>query len=108
MTEICARRGLRYARKLLINLEPCLSDPGMLDTMKSAAKDLALPHLTMISGAGHDAQQMSLIAPVSMIFVRSAGGRSHTPDEFSSMEDCTDGTRLLAQTLYRMSYESST
>ena len=108
MKEISARRGLKYTRRQLINLEPCLSDPGMLDTMKSAAADLELPYLTMISGAGHDAQQMSLTAPVSMIFVRSEGGRSHTPDEFSSMEDCTDGTRLLAQTLYRLGYVSNT
>jgi len=107
MREICERRGLRYNRKQLINLEPCLSDPAMLDAMQAAAADLALPNLTMISGAGHDAQQMSLIAPVAMIFVRSEGGRSHTPDEFSTIEDCTDGIRLLAQTLYRMSYAFS-
>lgn len=91
----------------MINLEPCLSDPGMLEAMRSASAELQLPHLTMISGAGHDAQQMSLIAPVAMIFVRSKGGRSHTPDEFSSMEDCTNGTRLLAQTLHRLSYTNN-
>lgn len=107
MKEICERRGLKYSRRQLINLEPCLSDPGMLAAMKSAAEDLELAHLTMISGAGHDAQQMSLIAPIAMLFVRSEGGRSHTPDEFSTMEDCTDGIRLLAQTLYRMSYAVS-
>lgn len=107
ISEICERRGLGYSRKQLINLEPCLSDPGMLDAMRSAAADLQLPQLTMISGAGHDAQQMSLIAPVAMIFVRSEGGRSHTPDEYSSIEDCADGTRLLAQTLYRLSYASN-
>ena len=106
MAEICERRGLKYSRKQLINLEPCLSDPDMLDAMRGAAEDLQLPQLTMISGAGHDAQQMSLIAPVAMIFVRSEGGRSHTPDEFSTLEDCTDGTRLLAQTLYRLGYAS--
>lgn len=105
MTEICARRGLGYTRTELINLEPCLSDPKILRTMEDAAKALGLPCQKMISGAGHDAQQMSLIAPVAMIFVRSEGGRSHTPDEFSTLSDCTDGIRLLAQTLYAMSYD---
>ena len=56
----------------------------------------------MVSGAGHDAQQMALIAPVAMLFVRSEGGRKHTPEEFSTLGDCCDGTRVLAQTLYRM------
>ncbi|MGR3513839.1 MAG: M20 family metallo-hydrolase [Paracoccaceae bacterium] len=105
MREICDRRGLRYSRTQLIDLEPCLSDPDILQTMKDAAAELGLVSQTMISGAGHDAQQMSLIAPVAMIFVRSEGGRSHTPDEFSTITDCTDGIRLLAQTLYSMSFE---
>lgn len=106
MSEICARRGLGYARRQLINLEPCLSDPDILSTMESAAKDLGIPHLTMASGAGHDSQQMALIAPVAMIFVRSEGGRSHTPEEFSTMSDCCAGVRVLSQTLYRMAYSA--
>jgi len=104
MQEICDRRGLGYSRTQLIDLEPCVSDSDVLQNMKNAAADLGLESLTMVSGAGHDAQQISLIAPVAMIFVRSEGGRSHTPDEFSTIADCTDGIRLLAQTLYSMSF----
>lgn len=104
MAEISARRGLTYARRKLIDLEPCQSDLAILASMGKAAKDLDIPHLTMVSGAGHDAQQMSLIAPVAMIFVRSAGGRSHTPDEFSTLEDCCAGINVLAQTLFHMGY----
>ena len=104
MREICARRGLGYTRKELINLAPCVSDASLLSRMKAAADDLEIPHLTMVSGAGHDAQQMALIAPVAMLFVRSEGGRSHTPEEFSTLGDCCDGTRVLAQTLYRIAY----
>ncbi|MFK7764622.1 MAG: Zn-dependent hydrolase [Roseobacter sp.] len=104
MTEISERRGLRYVRKTLIDLEPCQSDPKILAIMGRAATDLGIPHMTTVSGAGHDAQQMSLIAPVAMIFVRSAGGRSHTPDEFSTLEDCCAGINVLAQTLFQMGY----
>ena len=104
MSEICARRGLGYSRKQLINLEPCQSDAAILETMKTAANHLGTPHLKMVSGAGHDSQQMALIAPVAMIFARSAGGRSHTPEEFSTISDCTVGVNVLAQTLYQMGY----
>ena len=104
MSEICARRGLGYTRRALINLEPCQSDPRILEALGTAATELGIPHLTMVSGAGHDAQQMSLIAPVAMIFVRSEGGRSHTPEEFSTLGDCCAGVRVLAQTLYRLGY----
>jgi len=39
------------------------------------------------SGAGHDTNQMSKIAPVGMLFVPSKNGRSHCPEENSSYED---------------------
>ncbi|MGO4843097.1 M20/M25/M40 family metallo-hydrolase, partial [Rhizobiaceae sp. 2RAB30] len=54
--------------------------------------------------AGHDSQQMAAIAKVAMIFVRSKDGRSHTPEEFSSIEDIIDGIRVLAAGLYTLAY----
>ena len=84
--------------------DPCLSDPHLLQVMGSAAAELSMPHLVMPSGAGHDSQQMAIVAPVAMIFVRSKDGRSHTPEEFSSTEDIVKGTELLAESLHRLAY----
>jgi allantoate deiminase len=39
-----------------------------------------------------------------MIFVRSKDGRSHTPEEFSSIEDIVAGIRVLAGALYELAY----
>jgi allantoate deiminase len=39
------------------------------------------------SGAGHDALAVSSIMPVSMLFVRSRNGISHSPDEWVDPED---------------------
>ena len=50
----------------------------------------------MHSGAGHDTQRMAKIARTAMVFVRSKDGRSHTPAEFTSVEDAVDGIRVLA------------
>jgi allantoate deiminase len=58
----------------------------------------------MASGAGHDSQQMAKIAKIAMIFVRSKGGRSHTPEEFSSIPDIVAGISVLAQTLHALAY----
>ena len=63
-----------------------------------------LPHLTMASGAGHDSQQLAAMCPVAMIFVRSEGGRSHTPEEFSALPDILAGIRVLAGALYALAY----
>jgi allantoate deiminase len=58
----------------------------------------------MASSAGHDSEQMAAIAKVAMIFVRSKDGRSHTPEEFSSIPDIVDGIRVLAAGLHALAY----
>lgn len=54
----------------------------------------------MQSGAIHDSQNMSLIAPMAMIFVPSVGGISHSPKEFTKAEDMTNGANVLLQTIF--------
>jgi allantoate deiminase len=39
-----------------------------------------------------------------MVFVRSAGGRSHTPEEFSTVSDCAKGIRVVAEALRQQAY----
>ena len=39
-----------------------------------------------------------------MVFVRSKDGRSHTPEEYSSLSDCTAGIRVLAEALKTLAY----
>lgn len=100
--EVAARRGLEAQVRRMIDLEPCRSDPGILSALRQGADAQGIRHLTMPSGAGHDTQQMSLICRTAMVFVRSAGGRSHTPEEFSMREDCADGIRVVTEALRLM------
>ena len=104
LREVAARRDLDLSMRTMLDHEPCLSDPHLLTTLEAAATDQEVPTLTMASGAGHDSQQMAAIAPVAMIFVRSKDGRSHTPDEFSSVSDMTAGIEVLAAALHRLAY----
>ncbi len=104
MAEVARRRGLDIEWAIQIDHEPQPSDPGLLDVIKRAASSQGVPFLTMASGAGHDSQQMAAIARIAMIFVRSKDGRSHTPDEFSSIEDIVEGIRVLAASLYELAY----
>jgi acetylornithine deacetylase/succinyl-diaminopimelate desuccinylase-like protein len=39
-----------------------------------------------------------------MIFVPSIGGRSHTPEEWTSPEDMAKGVSVLTETLKRLAY----
>ncbi|MBZ9935648.1 Zn-dependent hydrolase [Mesorhizobium sp. BR1-1-16] len=104
MREVASRRGLTITWEIGIEKVPCLSDPALVATFREAAAAQGVPTLTMASGAGHDTQQMAKIARTVMIFVRSKDGRSHTPEEFSSIPDIVAGIEVLAAGLYRLAY----
>lgn len=104
MREVAARRGLDIRWHLTFDLEPVRCDPGIVATVLDVAAGLGLAAPVMASGAGHDTQRLATISRTAMIFVRSRDGRSHTPEEFSSPEDCAAGIAVLAGTLYRLAY----
>jgi allantoate deiminase len=104
MEEVAGRRGLDLLLRTVLDHPPCICAPELVATLKAAATAQGVPTMTMASGAGHDSQQMAAIAPVAMIFVRSKDGRSHTPDEFSSIEDIVAGIEVLAAALHRLAY----
>ncbi len=103
--EVAARRGLTVESRVLFNHNGCISDPVLVKTLKQVAADQGVTTLTMPSGAGHDTQQMAAVAKrVAMIFVRSKDGRSHTPEEFSSIPDIVAGIKVLSAGLYALAY----
>ncbi|NGP17019.1 hydantoinase/carbamoylase family amidase [Devosia chinhatensis] len=104
MREVASRRGLEIEWEIGIDKVPCLSDPSLVATFRDAAADQGVPTLTMASGAGHDTQQMAKIAKTVMIFVRSEKGRSHTPEEFSTVDDIVAGIKVLAAGLHKLAY----
>jgi ureidoglycolate amidohydrolase len=67
-----------------------------------AARELGVPFRRIISGAYHDAMIIGARVPIGMIFVPSAGGISHHPDEFTDPDDIQRGVRVLAGTLARL------
>ena len=84
------------------NKPPVQSDPRLLAAIGEACTELALPALTMPSGAGHDAMNMAALCPMAMIFVPSQAGVSHSPDEYTAPEDCVNGARVLLSTLLKV------
>ncbi|MFJ5623749.1 Zn-dependent hydrolase [Peribacillus loiseleuriae] len=55
------------------------------------------------SGAGHDANQMSLLAPVGMIFIPCKDGRSHCPEEWAEKEDLYLGAQAMLNAVLEFS-----
>jgi len=65
----------------------------------NACTKLGLTHLTMPSGAGHDAMNMNQICPIGMFFVPSKAGISHSKEEYTTPEDCVNGAEVLLETV---------
>jgi len=85
--------------QLKVSSEPAPTDPRLQRIISKAASSLNLSTKLMPSGAGHDAQEISHIAPTGMIFVPSVGGISHAPQEFTSQQDMANGANVLLQTV---------
>jgi N-carbamoyl-L-amino-acid hydrolase len=86
-------------------VKPALTDKLLQQKINESALSLGLKTKLMQSGAGHDTQQMANIAPVAMIFVPSVGGISHSPSEFTTAEDMTNGANVLLKTIMSVDRE---
>jgi len=86
-------------RREASEVKPALTDKQLQQKIDASAKALGLKTKFMQSGAGHDSQQMALLAPVAMIFVPSVGGISHSPKEFTKAADMVNGANVLLQTI---------
>lgn len=66
----------------------------------AAAGARGLSHAPIISGAGHDCQEMARLCPAGMVFVPGEyDGISHNPREYSAPEACARGVSVLLDVL---------
>ena len=89
----------------LLGATPALSNKLIQEKIAASAKALGFTCKFMQSVAGHDSQDMALIAPVGMIFVPSVGGISHSPKEFTKATDMAKGVNVLLQTILNIDKE---
>jgi allantoate deiminase len=104
--EVAQRRDLSVTLRVDSDRPPVACDPNVVAAIAAAAAEAGVPAIRMTSGAVHDTMQLAEIAKIAMIFVRSRGGISHSPDEFTSADDAAAGTEVLARTLHALAYRS--
>ena len=100
--QIEAATGTKFDFKQINTSQPAPTDPRFRQVIDDTARQLGLTTKLMPSGAGHDAQEIAHLCPVGMIFVPSRDGVSHSPREFSTPEDITNGANVLLHTLLRL------
>ena len=91
--------GVELSHEELSWIDPVRFDEAVVEAVEDAAETLDYSHQRMVSGAGHDAQQMAAVAPSAMLFVPSVGGISHNPDEYTRPEDVEAGANVLLHAL---------
>ncbi|MCS7475573.1 Zn-dependent hydrolase [Umezawaea endophytica] len=93
--RVSAASGCAVEARASMRSRSVSTAPPLRDAVRGAADTLGLPHLTMPSGAGHDAQIVALVAPIGMIFVPSKRGISHAPGEDTAPADLVHGANVL-------------
>ncbi|MEO5682751.1 MAG: Zn-dependent hydrolase [Chitinophagaceae bacterium] len=99
---IASASGTSISFQLQANAsKPAITEKNLQEKIAASAKAAGYSYKFMQSGAGHDAQEIALIAPVAMIFVPSAGGISHSPKEFTKTVDMGNGAHILLQAILK-------
>jgi len=103
--EIAARRGVKITETKVNADDPAQSSEHIVDVVEGICKAEKISYKKMVSRAYHDSLFMARIAPIAMIFIPCRNGVSHRPDEYSTAEQITLGTRVLAQALAQLASE---
>lgn len=104
---ISEERGIDVAWDL-VQENPAVACDQQLQQLwgQAIANSGFVPH-NLVSGAGHDGVIMSQITPISMLFVRCAGGISHNPAESVRSEDVAAACSSLCQFLELLAQKQS-
>jgi N-carbamoyl-L-amino-acid hydrolase len=102
LSAIARKHRLRFEYTEMSWLPPKPCDPGITSLLESTAETLGYSRMRMPSGAGHDTQFFSDIAPSGMIFIPSKNGVSHAPDEWSHWGDVEKGANVLLHALLQL------
>jgi allantoate deiminase len=85
--EIALRRGLSVRRGTPQSQPSTVMDPLLVSRVEEALRRAGCEPHRMVSGAGHDAMILAEKVPSAMIFLRTPGGTSHSPEENVKPED---------------------
>lgn len=78
-------------------------DPKVQDRIADAADALGLAHERIMSGAGHDAQELARLCPAAMVFVPGEhDGISHNPREHSTVAQCASGVDVMLRVVLEL------
>ena len=94
--------GTRVAIARMHEAGAVACDSRLQDALSQAVSARGMEIRRLPSGAGHDAMAIADLCPIGMLFVRSAGGISHDPAEFSAEPDIAAALDVLEDVLRQL------
>ncbi|MEN2469158.1 Zn-dependent hydrolase [Burkholderia sp. GS2Y] len=94
-----ALRGASVQVQTIAEYAPVAFDAACVARVRQAAAAAGYPYLEMCSGAGHDAVNLSYVAPTAMVFVPCKAGLSHNEAEDADPVHLAQGASVLANLL---------
>lgn len=95
----CAKHGLSHELIPTADFPALYFDRGCVDAVRESAQALGLPHMDIVSGAGHDAIFLAELGPAGMIFVPCENGISHNEIENATPQDLAAGCAVLLRAM---------
>lgn len=97
---VASRTKIRIKPELKV--EPTLAQEEIQAVIVESCNELGLSYTHLPSRASHDAQEVGRFTDMGMIFVPSLAGISHSADEYTSPEQCSQGANVLLNTLLKL------
>ncbi|MEX0296170.1 Zn-dependent hydrolase [Pseudomonas putida] len=95
----CDKHGLSHELIPTADFPALYFDRSCVDAVRDAAQTLGLPHMDIVSGAGHDAIFLAELGPAGMIFVPCENGISHNEIENATPQDLAAGCAVLLRAM---------
>ena len=102
LDKMSLESGLTYDVENLLYAEPVRMDEEIKGLFEISCIERQYDYMHLPSGAGHDAQIFGAQLPAAMLFVPSAGGRSHCPEEKSEAKDLAKAVLVAYDALQTM------
>lgn len=96
LPQVALQEGVEITWRQTARTAPVDFHPDLMARVDQAAQARGLSRQRIVSGAGHDAQELARLCPTAMIFVPGLyDGISHNPRELSTEAQCGDGVNVL-------------
>ena len=105
--RIEAERDVGANHETIIDIDPVGMSERCQDALRDSADTTNIKYIDIHSGAGHDTMHIASATDVGMLFAPSKNGISHSPNEWTSWQDCARATTVLADALGKLATETT-